>query len=152
MASSRRNKQLYIDAEALSTLALVQEGLISPVTRLMTKEEAFEVARTKIYKNVPFPFAFILSPSGKTNQEVLKNAKKGEVLDIVNEGKVVGKLIVDETFEMDIEERLTCIFGTADPSHPGVRETLPRLGKIAVSGEYKVEYPLIKVASKKYRK
>jgi sulfate adenylyltransferase len=152
MASSRKNKQLYIDAEALSTLALVQEGLIAPVTRLMTKEEALEVARTKMYKNVPFPFAFILSPSGKTNQEVLKNAKKGEVLELVNENKVIGELIVDETFEMDIEDRLTCIFGTADPSHPGVRETLPRLGKIAVSGDYKVEYPLIKSSIKKVKK
>ncbi len=42
MASSRRSRELYIDAEALSTLALVQEGLIAPVTRLMSREEAIE--------------------------------------------------------------------------------------------------------------
>jgi len=143
MASSRKNRQLYIDAEALSTLALVQEGLISPVTKLMNRQEALEVNRTKMYKGVPYPFSFILSPSGKRNQEVLKTAQKGEMLDLVNEGKVVGELIVDETFEIDIKERLTCIFGTSDPSHPGVKETLPRLGNIAVCGDYHVNYPLI---------
>jgi sulfate adenylyltransferase len=152
MASSRKNKELYIDSEALSTLALVQEGLIAPVTKLMNKVEALEVAKTKMYKDVPFPFAFILSPSGKKNQEIIKEAKKGDILGLVNEGKVVGELIVDETFEMDIDERLTCIFGTADPSHPGVKETLPRLGSMAVSGDYKVEYPLISTSVKNVKR
>ena len=151
MASLRKNRELHIDAEALSTLALVQEGLIAPVTKLMNKEEALEVNRTKMYKDVPYPFAFILSPSGTKNQEVLKTAQKGEVLNLVNGGKIVGELIVDETFEIDIDERLTCIFGTADPSHPGVKETLPRLGDIAVSGDYKVEYPLISSSIKKVK-
>ncbi len=151
MASLRKNRELHIDAEALSTLALVQEGLIAPVTKLMNKEEALEVNRTKMYKDVPYPFAFILSPSGTKNQEVLKTAQKGEVLNLINGGKIVGELIVDETFEIDIDERLTCIFGTADPSHPGVKETLPRLGDIAVSGDYKVEYPLISSSIKKVK-
>jgi len=151
MASLRKNRELHIDAEALSTLALVQEGLIAPVTKLMNKEEALEVNRTKMYKDVPYPFAFILSPSGTKNQEVLKTAQKGEVLNLVNGGKIVGELTVDETFEIDIDERLTCIFGTADPSHPGVKETLPRLGDIAVSGDYKVEYPLISSSIKKVK-
>jgi len=151
MASLRKNRQLYIDAEALSTLALVQEGLIAPVTKLMNKEEALEVNRTKMYKGVPYPFAFILSPSGKRNREVLKKAKKGDVLELVNEGKVVGELIVNETYEIDIEQRLTCIFGTSDPYHPGVKDTIDRLGDIAVCGEYRVEYPLISSSVKKVK-
>ncbi|MCK4442801.1 MAG: sulfate adenylyltransferase [Sulfurovaceae bacterium] len=152
MVSSRKNRQLYIDAEALSTLSLVQEGLISPVTKLMNKEEALEVNETKVYKGVPYPFAFILSPSGKRNQEVLQSAKQGEVLDLVNEGNIVGELIVDETFEIDVEQRLICIFGTADPSHPGVQDTIPRLGNIAVCGNYHVNYPLISSSVKKVKR
>jgi len=143
MVSSRKNRQLYIDDEAVSTLALVQEGVISPVTKLMNKQEAWEVNQTKIYKGVPYPFAFILSPNGKRNQKVLKTVEQGEVLDLVNGGNIVGELTVDETFEIDVEQRLTYIFGTADPSHPGVKETLPRLGNIAVCGDYHVTYPLI---------
>jgi sulfate adenylyltransferase len=152
MASLRKNKQLHIDAEALSTLALVQEGLIAPVTKLMNRQEAIDVSKTKMYKGVPYPFAFILSPSGKRNAQVLKKAKKGDILELVNQGKIVGELIVDETFDVDRDERLNCIFGTSDPSHPGVRDTIKRLGEIAVSGDYRVEYPLISSGLKRVKR
>jgi len=143
MVYLRKNKQLYIDAEALSTLALVQEGLLAPISKLMNEKEAKEVRETKMYKGVLFPFAFILTPSGRTNEIVLKSLEKGEVVELVTEGKVMGELIVEETFYINPDDRLKCIFGTADKSHHGVKKTIKRLGNIAVTGEYKVEYPLI---------
>jgi len=143
MASSKKNKQLYIDGEALSTLALVQEGLITPVTKLMTQAEAIEVRETQMYKGVPYPFPFILAPKGKQNEACLKSLEKGDVIELLHEHKLVGELTVDETFEIDPEERLKCIYGTSDPSHPGVKNTIQRIGHIAVTGEYHVEYPLI---------
>jgi len=148
MVSSKRNNQLHIDAEALSTMALVQEGLISPVETLMTEKEAIEVRETKMYKGVAFPFPFLLTPGGEKNEACLKSVKKGDVVDLFNEGKKVGELTVEETFEIDPVERLKCIYGTADESHPGVKTTMKRLGHIAVTGEYRVNYPLI-TASKK---
>lgn len=145
------NKSLYIDTEALSTLALVQAGLISPVDKLMNEAEAKEVNRTQFYKGVPFPFAFILAPKGKKNKKVLKTLEKGEVVDLINEGKKVGELTVEETFAIDPKQRLYNIYGTADPSHPGVKNTISRLGEIAVSGPYHVEYPLIEDNIKRIR-
>jgi sulfate adenylyltransferase len=139
----QKNKSLYIDTEALSALSLVKEGLISPVTRLMNEKEAKEVDETKFYKGVPFPFAFILAPKGTRNRKVLKTLKKGEVVDLINYDKKVGELIVDETFPIDPQKRLHNIYGSSDPSHPGVKNTMARLGDIAVSGEYTVEYPLV---------
>jgi sulfate adenylyltransferase len=143
MASSRKNKQLYIDGEALSTLALVQEGLIAPVTGLMNEAEAIEVRETKMYKGVPFPFPFLLTPKGKRNEACLKSLEKGEIVDLMHEDRYVGELIVDETFIVEPDERLKCIYGTSDPSHPGVQNTIQRIGRVAVSGNYSVEYPLI---------
>jgi sulfate adenylyltransferase len=148
MASLRKNRQLHLDAEALSTLALVQEGLISPVKKLMNKAEAMEVSTTKMYKGVPYPFPFILAPNGTRNKECLKSATKGDILELVHQEKVVGTLVVDETFEIDIERRLHCIYGTSDSSHPGVKNTIDRLGEIAVAGEYTVKYPLISGSKK----
>ncbi len=136
-------KSLYIDTEALSTLALVKAGLISPVEGLMGEQEAREVDSTKMYKGVPFPFSFILAPTGEKNHQTLQTLSKGEKVDLINEGKKVGELIVDETFQIDPKQRLYNIYGTYDRSHPGVKNTLARLGEIAVSGEYTVEYPLI---------
>ncbi len=143
MASSRKNRALYIDEEALSTLALVKAGLISPVETLMDEKTAREVDSTKLYKGFPYPFAFILAPKGKINRDILRSAVKGEVLDLVNNNKKVGEITVDETFPIDPKERLQNIYGTSDPSHPGVKNTMARLGDIAVSGAYHVHYPLI---------
>ena len=143
MASLRKNKPLYIDTEALSTLALVQAGLISPVTKLMNKKVADEVDRVKMYKGYPYPFAFILAPKGEKNRIVLTSVEKGETLDLMIRGKKVGELIVDETFAIDPKERLKHIYGTSDTDHPGVKNTIARLGDIAICGEYFVEYPLI---------
>ena len=148
MASSRKNKQLYIDAEALSTMALVQEGLIAPVTKLMTEAEAIEVRKTKMYKGVPYPFPFIFAPNGKRNEACLKTLEKGETVDLIHEHRFVGELTVEETFSIDPNKRLKCIYGTADESHPGVRKTITRLGHIAVAGKYHVDYPLISSAKK----
>ena len=143
MDSSKTNKTLYIDTEALSTLALVQAGLISPVTKLMDSKTAKEVDSLKSYKGVPFPFAFILAPKGKQNHQTLLQAKAGDKLDLINHGNKVGELIVDETYKIDPNQRLKTIYGTDDTSHPGVKNTMARLGEIAVSGDYTVNYPLI---------
>jgi len=138
-----KNKALYIDTEALSTLALVQAGLIAPVDKLMNQAEAEEVDKTKFYKGVPFPFSFILAPIGNENEKVLKGLQEGEVIDLICEEKKVGELTVEETFPINPALRLANIYGTSDPSHPGVRNTTARLGKLAVSGKYTVNYPLL---------
>jgi len=143
MDFSKRNKSLYIDTEALSTLALAQAGLISPIEKLMGKEEAEEVDRSKMYKGIPFPFSFILAPKGRKNHQVLKTVKAGEIISLLCEGEVVGELTVDETFDIDPAKRLHDIYGTSDAAHPGVRNTTARLGKMAVSGDYTVVYPLL---------
>jgi len=137
------NKSLYIDTEALSTLALVQAGLLSPLDKLMNEKEAKEVDETKFYKGVPFPFAFILAPIGERNNKTLKTLKQGDRVALINYDKKVGELIVDETFSINPRQRLHNIYGTSDPDHPGVKNTTARLGEIAISGEYTVEYPLI---------
>jgi sulfate adenylyltransferase len=141
--SKRNSKALYIDTEALSTLALVQSGLLSPLKKLMNKKEANEADISKFYKGVPFPFAFILAPKGKRNTKVLQSIKKGEVVDLINNDNKVGELTVDETFFIDPIQRLQNIYGTSDSSHPGVKNTIARLGEIAVCGDYQVTYPLI---------
>ena len=144
MSFSRKNKTLYIDQEALSSLALVQEGLLAPVTGLMDKNLAQEVDTEHKYKNIPMPYSFILAPKGKRNQEVLQNAKKGERLTLISQGKEVGFIVVDEVFKIDPYKRTYQIYGTTDTSFPAVERALKRLGELAVSGYYEVEYPQIK--------
>jgi len=143
MTSSKRNKSVYIDAEALSTLALVQEGLLAPVTGLMSEQEAAEVDRTRTYKGIPFPFSLLFAPAGRRNHETISSLRPGEMIDLVSDGKKVGEMTIKEVFEIDQQQRLMNIYGTSDPSHPGVYNTMKRLGKLSLYGDYTVEYPLV---------
>jgi len=138
------NKLLYIDKEALATLAMARDGLLKPVVKLMNQQESEEVNKTGLYKDSLFPFSFILSPSGRRNNEVLKCSKRGERLTLVCEDKPCGSLVIDEIFQINKDERIQKIYGTNNPEHPGVKDTYKRLGDLAVCGEYTIEFDDIK--------
>lgn len=148
----QKNRALFIDKEALATLSMVSMGVLFPVTGLMNKKEAAEVDKTGMYKGKSFPFSFILAPSGRTNQAILKSAKKGEVLDLVCNGEKKGELTVGDIFEIDPIKRVQKIYNTTDMSHPGITKTLERLGSVAVSGDYFVEFDDVKNALDKVKK
>jgi len=141
MESSNKNK-IYIDKEALYTLAMVQAGLLSPIDKLMNSKEKEIADKEKKYKNQPVPFSFILAPAGKRNEEVLKtNPKK---IELYCEGKKVGNIDVEEIYEIDPFERVNTIYGTKDyKNYPQVAKTLKRLGKYAIAGQFSVEDDVI---------
>ena len=136
MTSLRKNKTLFIDREAASALELVSTGLLSPVTKLMNEKASKSVLETGLINGKSFPFPFILAPSGTKNEEVLSSLVKDEKLDIICEGELFAILTTEETFRIDINERVKHIYGTDDLTHPGVMATLKRLGSWAVSGKY----------------
>ena len=144
MSYSNRSDTIFIDREALSSLAIVQEGLLSPVDGLMGEEEAKEVDETHFYKSLPMPFSFILAPKGSINKRNIQNFRKGQKVLLICENKKVGELIVDEVFKIDPIKRIQNIYGTIDRSNPAVKRAFDRLGEWAVSGKYSVEYPQIR--------
>ncbi len=136
MTSSRKNKTLFIDKEAASALELLKRGLLKPLTKLMNKKEKQSVLKTGLINNQTFPLPFILAPSGKTNEEVIKSLQKGEEITIICEDTEFATLVVNETFETNPNIRTKHIYGTDDLSHPEVKSTFKRLGSWAVTGEY----------------
>lgn len=144
MASSRKNRALYIDSQAVSALCLAKAGLLSPVESLMTEEESKSLMASNALDIKEFPFPFLLTPSGKRNIQVLKESKKGDCLDLFSEGEPIGSICIDEIFEIDISERLKQIYGTDNLTHPGVEATASRLGPYSVTGEYTINLSDIK--------
>ncbi len=138
MTSSRKNKTLLIDQEAASALEFLKEGLLAPVYSLMNSKESESVLKTGLINGKSFPFPFILAPSGKMNEEVLKSLKKDEEVTILFDGVPFANLVVDEVFHIDPNERIKQLYGTDDLTHPGVMATMDRLGSLAVSGEYEL--------------
>ncbi|OHD82932.1 sulfate adenylyltransferase [Sulfuricurvum sp. RIFCSPLOWO2_12_FULL_43_24] len=139
MASSRKNRALYIDQEAVSALTLLKAGMLSPVTALMNEAQSKEVLSSGMFLGKTFPFPLILSPSGKVNETILTTAYTGEILDLICDNAIVGELCVDEVYPIDPRERLRQIYGTEDLSHPGVNATHKRLGKYAICGDYSID-------------
>ena len=152
MASSRKNRALYIDQEALSALTLLKSGMLSPVTQLMNAQQCMEVLQSGLFNGTTFPFPLILSPNGKTNETILLSTKKGEILNLVCENAIVGEICVDEVFPINPIERLKQIYGTEDLAHPGVSATYKRLGKYALCGEYSIDLSPINAIQTKIRK
>jgi len=138
------NKLLYIDKEAVATLAMARDGLLKPITTLMNKSEADEVNKTGLYKGEVFPYPFILSPSGKRNNEVLSNANKGDLLTLICNHNPVGTITVNEIFPIDKEARVKQIYGTNSELHVEANDTASRLGDLAICGEYQLEFNDIK--------
>lgn len=138
MTLSRKNKTIFIDQEAASALKLVKEGLLSPVTSLMSEKQTQEVLDSGTINGKPFPFPFVFSPAGKRNKEVLKSLKIGDQITLISKKKPFAILTVEEIFHNDPKERIKYTYGTEDLNHPGVRQNLKRLGSIAVSGEYEL--------------
>lgn len=139
MASSRKNRALYIDQEAVSALTLLKSGMLSPVTMLMNEKQSKEVLSSGMFMGKTFPFPLILSPSGKVNETILTTAHHGEMLDLICDNEIIGELCVDEVYPIDPRERLRQIYGTEDLSHPGVNATHKRLGKYAICGDYSID-------------
>ncbi|WP_295052636.1 sulfate adenylyltransferase [Sulfuricurvum sp.] len=139
MASSRKNRALFIDQEAVSALILLKSGMLSPVTALMNEKQSKEVLSSGMFMGKTFPFPLILSPSGKVNETILMSAHKGEILELICDNVIVGELCVDEVYPIDPRERLHQIYGTEDLSHPGVNATHKRLGKYAICGDYSID-------------
>ncbi len=149
MESIRKNnnlKELHLDKEALATLSLAKEGILKPIEKLMDEKEAENVRKTRQYKNQFLPFPFILAPAGKRNKEVLKNTKKNEILKLMVNKQFMGYIKTKSVYKIDKQKRIKAIFGTYDKTHPGVVDTLKRLGEYAISGQYEIECNDIKKA------
>ena len=136
MTSSRKNKTLFIDKEAASALELVYDGLLSPVTELMGESASQSVLDSGLIDGKSFPFPFILAPSGKKNETIIKSLQEDEEITIICENQEFATLRVKEVFQIEPKERVKHIYGTDDLTHPGVMATMKRLGSWAISGKY----------------
>ncbi len=139
-----KNRQLYIDQEALATLGLLEYGLLYPVVKPMTSLESQSVDENKKFNGITYPFSLIFAPSGKRNEKVLTTVEENETLDLVCDGEIHGKIIASEVFKINREKRISLIYGTQNREHPGVKDTYRRLGNYAISGDCEVDYDIPK--------
>ena len=134
MTSPRKNS-ILINDEAFGALDLIENQIFSKFNRLMNEKEANEVYETGFLGGEPMPYAFVFAPQGKRNQETIKNAQKGEKIELINSnGEPVGHINVSGSFKFDETKSAQNIF-RANEAAPAQQS---QSGELAVSGEIKI--------------
>ena len=100
----------------------------------MNEKEANEVYETGFLGGEPMPYTFVFAPQGKRNQETIKNAQKGEKIELINSsGEPVGHINVSSSFKFDETKSAQNIFRANETE--SARQCC---GKLAISGEIKI--------------
>lgn len=149
MGSLKKNKKLVLDQGFCASMALVQEGILGKVDKLMNQTEARKANSTGYYKGYPMPFSFILSPAGKRNQETIQNIKSGEIVDIMVNDIKKGEITAEDSFKIDKYKRVVNIFGFYDENDDEIKSVLKNLGDFALSGTFNIQCESIKYEKQK---
>jgi sulfate adenylyltransferase len=124
-------KELEIDAIALSDLELIGVGLFSPLTGFLGKEDYESVVeKMRLSDGTVWSIPLAL-PVSRGNADTLV---AGEEIKLVFEKEVYGVINVSEWFEPDLDREALEVYKTRDLSHPGVKRLYER-GPIYVGGK-----------------
>ncbi|MGM0903857.1 MAG: sulfate adenylyltransferase [Bacillota bacterium] len=124
-------KEILIDAIALSDLELIGVGLFSPLTGFLGKEDYESVvSEMRLKDNTIWSIPVTLPVS----TEVAEKLEVGEQYKLKHENDVYGVIRVSELFEPDLTKEAREVYKTEELAHPGVKRLFER-GSVYVAGE-----------------
>ncbi|MCD1295726.1 sulfate adenylyltransferase [Methanocella sp. CWC-04] len=134
---SKNQDTIMVDEEAWITIEMIATGALSPCDGFHTQEDYRSVLHTgRLADGTPWPTPLSFAVAGERNQDVLKGLSKGDIVTLINKNKEpIARIITEEVFEYDREERAQCVFGTTDKRHPGVRSIYERMGDRSLAGK-----------------
>jgi sulfate adenylyltransferase len=124
-------KELEIDAIALSDLELIGVGLFSPLTGFLGKADYESVVSSmRLADNTIWSIPVTLPVSTETAATL----KVGEEIKLIFNNEVYGVIKVSEWYEPDLDKEALKVYKTLEMAHPGVRRLYER-GPVYVAGE-----------------
>ncbi|PLR94866.1 sulfate adenylyltransferase [Bacillus sp. T33-2] len=124
-------KELEIDAIALSDLELIGIGLFSPLKGFLGKADYESViASMRLADGTVWPIPVTLPVS----YEVSASLTEGEEFKLVHNKQVYGVIKVSEWYEPDLDKEAVEVYKTTELAHPGVKRLFER-GPVYVAGE-----------------
>lgn len=124
-------KELEIDAIALSDLELIGIGLFSPLTGFLGKADYESVVENmRLANNTIWSIPVTLPVS----YETAASLKVGEEIKLVFNQEVYGVIKVSEWYEPDLDKEAIEVYKTNELAHPGVKRLYER-GPVYLAGE-----------------
>ncbi len=118
-ASEPESPGVILDRRQRSDLELLASGGFSPLTGFMGREDLESVLhRFRLASGVVWTLPIVLAVDGAAARRLTVGDR---VLLKDSEGRPIGALNLESKHRHDREEYARCVFGTADPAHPGVR-------------------------------
>ncbi|MED1470614.1 sulfate adenylyltransferase [Bacillus salipaludis] len=128
---SNVEKEIEIDAVALSDLELIGVGVFSPLTGFLGKADYESVVeRMRLADDTIWSIPVTLPVS----YEVAETLVVGEEVKLVSNKEVFGVIKVSETYEPDLNKEALNVYKTEELAHPGVKRLFER-GQVYVAGE-----------------
>lgn len=129
---SQKKGRIDITPQTALTLELMFNGAFG-------KDEKLSDSKAKKHSTLPYNFTF--APQDESSQELLKGAKKGDVIELAVKNRVVGEIKTDEVFKNTKELEKNSIFALDNKNK--------KLAKLAISGDIKIIDSQICIAKKK---
>lgn len=124
-------REIQIDAIALSDLELIGGGLFSPLTGFLGKGDYESVVENLRLADGTVWSVPVTLPVTK---EVAASFTKGETYKLTHENETYGVITVSEWYEPDLSKEAREVYKTEELAHPGVKRLFER-GDIYVAGE-----------------
>ena len=120
---SEIDKEVHIDAIALSDLELIATGAYSPLQGFMGREDYERVLEEMRLAN---GLVWSLPITLPVAEEEASSLKEGERVKLIYAGEVYGVLEVQEKFRPDKKREAELVYRTAEEAHPGVKKLYER--------------------------
>lgn len=124
-------REIKIDAIALSDLELIGVGLFSPLTGFLGKADYESVVEKLRLANGTVWSVPVTLPVTK---EVAASLSKGKTYKLTHENETYGVITVSDWYEPDLSKEAREVYKTEEIAHPGVKRLFER-GDIYVAGE-----------------
>ncbi len=130
-------RALPLDARGVSDVEMIATGAMSPLVGFLGRRDYDAVLQTMhlgpAYGGVVWSLPVVLP----AELDVARGLRDGEDVALVAPDGPMAILTVEEIFVRDLEREARAVYGTTDPSHPGVATTLAQ-PKAAVAGPIRV--------------